>query len=75
MSSINREKLAKNMRKFALKKPGFEIENYCGNFEAYMFDYNSYKKDADFNTSAKKSPSLYRWEMNWQILTFLPYML
>jgi len=26
MSSINREKLAKNMRKFALKKPGFEKE-------------------------------------------------
>lgn len=49
MSSINREKLAKNMREFALKKPGFEIKDYGGNFEAYMFDYNSYKEDADFN--------------------------
>ena len=49
MSSINREKLAKNMREFALKKPGFEIKDYGGNFEAYMSDYNSYKEDADFN--------------------------
>jgi hypothetical protein len=46
---LDRKKLAKNMRSFALRKPGFDLADYAGYYNAYRRDYYSYKKDADFN--------------------------